>query len=136
MRSMLLLRCLVIFVAAMVLSDLEVNAAGPTSPLLSSAEGHASPMQPIAQRSCGLRLDGVGPDARCSRYREACLRHGNSAVRCEERLEACTRCAVDFQECEKRVGRVAGLLTTCDKCVATFKRCNREYDRLLPAKQR
>ena len=95
----------------------------------------SSRVEPVAQRSCGLRLDGAGPDARCSRYKAACLRYGNAEARCQERLEACTRCAVGFQDCEKKVGRIMGLLTTCEKCVATFKRCTREYDRRLPAKQ-
>jgi len=103
-----------------------------------------APLQPTAaqagvtlaaQKSCGLRLDGAGPDARCSRYRDACLRHGNPQQRCDERLEACTRCGVEFHDCEKKVGRITGLLTTCEKCIASFKRCTREYDKRLPAKR-
>jgi hypothetical protein len=90
---------------------------------------------PAGQQSCGLRLDGVGPDARCGRYRDACLRHGNPPVRCEERLEACVRCAVGFRDCEKRATGFARLLTSCERCITGFKRCTREYERRLPARR-
>lgn len=105
------------------------------SPSLTSDQRATALASRIADRSCGLRLDGTGPDARCSRYRDACLRYGNPDGRCNERLDACTRCAVAYQDCEKRATGIARILTSCERCIADFKRCTREYDKRLPAKR-
>ncbi len=121
-------------VVVVFLSLISPGDAGPVPAPPESAEGSLG-VEMIASRSCGLRLDGAGPDARCSRYRDACLRYGNPEVRCNERLDACTRCAVAYQDCEKRATGIARLLTSCDKCIAEFKRCTRDYDTRLPAKR-
>lgn len=134
MSRSLALAALWIVVAGLLLAVGPSGVASAASVTVDSRPPAAfSRVEPIAQRSCGLRLEGAGPAARCSRYAAACLRHGNAEARCQERLDACTRCAVEFQDCEKKVGRITGLLTTCEKCVATFKRCTREYDKRLPA---